>query len=87
MNIKDYKTLNQKVKVIINDFDPIGLIGGGAPEDEYSAQINKIVGVMQKHLDLDSLTEEIYLIFAESFGSNTIGGKEKYKKIAELLLK
>ncbi|MFA5127359.1 MAG: hypothetical protein WC465_05195 [Patescibacteria group bacterium] len=49
------KTLKKKysdrfnfVKELVLSNDPIGLIDGGAPDDEYDTLINNIISVMEK---------------------------------------
>lgn len=82
-NISSYEMTYEKVKSVINKFDPIGLISGGAPEDEYDSQIKKIVSLIQKNAETDNLTEEIYNIFTQSFGKQSVGGKDLYLRIVE----
>ncbi|NOU92565.1 hypothetical protein GC093_04875 [Paenibacillus sp. LMG 31456] len=55
MNI-DIKLLTQ----VINKWDPIGLLAGGAPEDEYSIEIREIA---QKSSLCNSETDLAILIF------------------------
>lgn len=76
-----------KVKSIVNQIDPIGLISSGAPEDEYNNQINEIVGLLQENVEINFLAEEIYKIFVQSFDEETAGDKKIYLKIAEEMTK
>jgi len=54
--IIDTKVLTQ----VINNWDPIGLLAGGAPEDEYSIEIREIV---QKSSSCKSETDLALLIY------------------------
>ena len=83
INLSDYKELYKKVQEIVNDVDPVGLIGGGAPQDEYDSQINKILSLLQKDPEISVLTNEIHKIFVESFGEEMAGDKTKYAQIGE----
>lgn len=56
---------------IINDWDPIGIIAF-SPCDEYLPEINKIEKYLQacEKADVQSLANEIKVIFTDSFGVN-----------------
>lgn len=82
-NLTDYKEMYKKVQQVINSVDPVGLVSGGAPEDEYDSQVNKIITLLQTDLEIETLTEEIHKIFIGSFGEETAGDKAKYLDIAE----
>lgn len=79
----DYKEIKKKIGGVINRLDPINLISGGAPEDEYDGEVEKIIVLVQNNHDVDSLTEKIYSIFVESFGVEMAGDRGKYLEIAQ----
>jgi hypothetical protein len=83
ISILNYKDTYKKVKEVVKSIDPIGLVSGGAPQDEYNSEINKIVSLLQKSFEVSFLAEEIYKIFVEYFGEETAGDKSIYYKIAE----
>ncbi|OPH51881.1 hypothetical protein BC351_34265 [Paenibacillus ferrarius] len=63
MNI-DLEFLSQ----VINDWDPVGLLAGGAPENEYSIEVKEIA---QKSLSCKSETDLaliIYRVFNDRMG-------------------
>jgi hypothetical protein len=41
---KQWKEIEATVRVVILEWDPYGLIGGGAPEDEWDSEIHQIIG-------------------------------------------
>lgn len=62
----NYQELHEKVQNVINDLDPMGLISGGAPGDEYNSEINQVMGLLHRHRDVDTLAKNIYRIFVKS---------------------
>ncbi|WP_164745663.1 DUF1871 family protein [Neobacillus mesonae] len=55
------------VKEIIDEWDPIGLLGMGCPDDEYDPEINDIVGLLSNIKSVDELTVGIQKVFIEWF--------------------
>jgi len=53
---------------IINEYDPVGLLKMGAPEDEYIYEAEEIVRLFQKNISLNDFQTEVRKIFIESFG-------------------
>ncbi|WP_341279092.1 hypothetical protein [Paenibacillus sp. FSL H8-0537] len=48
---------------VINNWDPVGLLEGGAPEDEYSIEIRKIVAQCSLCKSETDLAKLIYTVF------------------------
>lgn len=83
-NLKDIKRL--VVAEIINEWDPIGLFPG-APDDEYHSEIEQIQLALEMSDDSKQIAEEIWSVFAKSFGTDVFQKtKEECKQIAERLL-
>lgn len=78
-----YKNLFSLVKAIVNKNDPIGLLEQGSPADEYDTEIKSIVAAATKCKTVQELQEEIYSIFKDSFGDETVGSKNLYLAIAK----
>ncbi len=72
---------------MINDIDPVGLIGGGAPENEYEGEVSMVVSVQKNMKDHDQnwLEEKIREIFQASFGE-TMRHNESFNVIAKKLI-
>ena len=74
----------------INDADPIGLLEGGAPADEYSPEIGTIVPRVVNAQSVDEVTAVLYEEFVRWFGDDTAGPRHAYEttagKIWEALL-
>jgi hypothetical protein len=76
---KDFELL--KKSIIEND--PIGLIDGGAPDDEYDSYIPKIISDLEGKNNLEEITEIIKNNFSNHFGDQELFDEKKSKIIAE----
>lgn len=84
MNLQ--KIIFKNVQDIINKNDPVGLVCGGAPDDEYHAEIGKIVSILREQSTRDGLAENIRNIFNASFGKDIQVDNDLYLQIADKLL-
>ncbi|WP_409274603.1 DUF1871 family protein [Neobacillus sp. SCS-31] len=66
MNMKEYFL----VKEVIDEWDPIGLLGMGCPDDEYDPEIKDIVKRLSNSNSVDVLTKEIQEVFIKWFGEH-----------------
>ncbi len=64
-----YKRLCQLVKGIIDQWDPVGLLPI-CPPDEYDMEIESIVAIVARDIDMDTLASEIQAVFLEAFGAD-----------------
>lgn len=81
-----YKIIFKNVEKIINENDPIGLVHGGAPDDEYHTEIGKIVILLKNELNQKELAQKISDIFKNSFGEEIQTSDQLYFQIANNLL-
>lgn len=79
--MNNYDLLLKGVRSIVNKHDPIGLISGGAPEDEYDGEIIKITKLFLT--EQTNLAKGISQIFADSFGEEISQSESKYDLIAK----
>ena len=80
----------KKIKNIINEWDPIGLISIHAPDDEYLKEIQNIYNYIYENnnIKIDELSLKIYSIFCESFGNEVFTADvKKCNKIAKKIYK
>ncbi|WP_316571766.1 DUF1871 family protein [Neobacillus sp. YIM B06451] len=63
------------VKEVIDEWDPIGLLGMGCPDDEYDPEINDIVKRLSNITSVDELAQEIQEVFLKWFGENLSTGE------------
>lgn len=59
----------EKAKTIINEWDPIGLLGH-APNDEYEVEIAVIREALKVGLNAQELAKEIQKAFIKQFGDD-----------------
>jgi hypothetical protein len=67
------------VERAINDADPIGLLEGGAPADEYSTEIGSIVPRVANAQSVDEITAVLHEEFVRWFGDDTAGPRQVYE--------
>lgn len=80
------KIIFQNVQEIINKNDPVGLVDGGAPDDEYHTEIWRVVSILREQSEREMLAQEVAEIFKVSFGENTDVNNDQYLQIADKLL-
>ena len=78
MNGSDHKALKhlylEAISVataVINDWDPRGLIAGGAPKDEFEGEVSRIVAKAQEAHTPELLATIIAEVFSSSFEPDT----------------
>lgn len=80
------KIIFQNVQEIINENDPVGLVDGGAPDDEYHTEIGKIVSILREESEREKLAQKVAETFKISFGENTEVNNDQCSLIADKLL-
>ena len=80
--INQQTSLYHKIMEVVVKADPIGLLAGGAPNDEYDSEINRIIVGIKDISDEKSVLEVIYKVFVDSFGESA-GIVENYKELAK----
>ena len=83
---KQYTNRFSQIVTILNQIDPIGLIGGGSPLDEYEGEAGKILSHINSTMDEEDAFVKVKGIFNDSF-SNPEVEDGIYKKIAVEVLK
>lgn len=78
---KDFKQINK----IVLKHDPIGLVDGGAPDDEYDDRVMQIVSALQRINDSGALANEILKIFGKEFDLKEVSFK-KCQRIAKSII-
>lgn len=78
-----------RLKKILNEVDPIGLIDFDTPEslNEYDPEIKEILKQDISLMNNRELGESIYMIFVEFFSEELVGSKDKYELIADRYIK
>ena len=73
-----YQHLVAAVERAINEADPIGLLAGGAPSDEYAPEIGTIVPLLANANRPDDVTGVLHGEFLRWFGEGTAGPRQAY---------
>jgi len=66
------------VERAINEADPIGLLAGGAPSDEYASEIGTIIPLLANTHRPDDVTGVLHGEFLRWFGEGTAGLRHAY---------
>lgn len=74
-----YQALVAAVERAINETDPMGLLEGGAPADEYSPEIGTIVPRIVNAQSVDEVTTILHEEFLRWFGDDTAGPRRPYE--------
>ncbi|MBI2668983.1 hypothetical protein HYX14_04015 [Candidatus Woesearchaeota archaeon] len=65
--------------MIVNKYDPVGLLKIGCPADEYDPEIKRIAPVLGIAANVKDFHQEVYLIFIDLFDKRTAGSKKIIK--------
>ncbi len=76
------KPLKKRVLDIISKHDPIRLISGGAPIDEYTPEAEVISKGLVKAKSLDEINTLVHRTFVDLFDNYLAGKKESYKRLS-----
>jgi len=74
-----YQDLVAAVEGAINEADPIGLLAGGAPLDEYAPEIGTIIPLLANAHRPDDVTGVLHGQFLRWFGDGTAGPRQAYE--------
>jgi hypothetical protein len=77
-----YQVLAAAIERAINEADPIGLLQGGAPADEYGSEIGTILPRIANAKQPDDVTDVLHEEFLRWFGNETAGPRHTYKAAA-----
>ena len=72
---KDFKL----VRILMNEFDPCGLIALGSPVDEYDHLTNKVLGLRYRKESSDKIKETILFELTNYFGEDIKSLEEPYR--------
>ena len=76
---KRYQDLVAAVERAINEADPLGLLAGGAPSDEYAQEIGTITPLLENAHGPDDVTGVLHGEFLRWFGEGTAGPRRAYE--------
>ena len=75
---KEFVELRETIETILRRHDPIGLIGMGAPEDEYDPEVGTILPRLKEATTEDQLKGIVHAEFVRWFGAETAGPVDLY---------
>jgi len=75
----DHHGLVATIECAINEADPLGLLEGGAPSDEYAPEIGTILPRLANAQQADDVTGVLHEEFVRWFGESTAGPRQAYE--------
>lgn len=75
----------EKVKSVIDEWDPVGLLSSHCPPDEYDDISAELAKIMTRNINVETLGNEIYNIFVRDFGGTFDKSAEECRSIAREL--
>lgn len=82
-----YQDIVVAIERAIDDADPIGLLEGGAPADEYGPEIGTIVPRVTSAQSVEEVTTILHEEFQRRFGDDTAGSRDAYEAPAREIWK
>jgi hypothetical protein len=64
---KSVRGQRDELLTLVNGWDPAGLIGAGAPRDEYDSLVDRLLGVLSRKAGKDEVTEFLERELGEHF--------------------
>lgn len=77
-----YQALRAAVERVVNEADPVGLLEGGAPADEYSPELGTIVPRVAKAQSVEEVTTVLHEEFVRWFGGDNASPRDAYDTAA-----
>ncbi|MBK7383441.1 MAG: hypothetical protein IPI81_08900 [Flavobacteriales bacterium] len=83
-NIRNlYRHRLSHLRSLVNQRDPIGLIEGGAPIDEYDMEVGAVLVGLNRDLSEEAVLDLVSGVFEHFFGDDGIAGpKEAYRPLS-----
>ncbi len=75
--------IRERMREIMNRYDPLRLLRMGAPDDEYVPEIKRIIPKLRRAATVEQLQEVVYQTFVDMFDQQMAGPKENYRKMSE----
>ncbi len=77
--------LRERVRDVVNKYDPIRLLRMGAPTDEYDLEIQQILPLLSTVGSASEFHDKVHDIFVRMFTDKVAGPKDHYSQLSEEL--
>src|SRR2546427_12432634 len=78
-----FAALREAVSQALREADPIGLIRGGAPRDEYDPEVGTILPRLRGVSSAEDIQSIVHEEFVSWFGGKTAGSFDHYQRAAQ----
>jgi len=79
----NFVALREAISQALRETDPIGLIGGGAPPDEYDPEVGTILPRLRDATSASDIHRIVHEEFVHWFGEDTAGAPAAYEQAAQ----
>lgn len=79
----EYPSLYVAVAGALRETDPLGLISGGAPNDEYEPEVSTVSPRLREARAVDDVRRILHEEFVHWFGADIAGAADNYAKAAQ----
>ena len=80
---RDYLKLESQVADILREHDPVSLISGGAPDDEYSLEVGFILPCLREAESAADVSRLVRAEFIRCFSTEMAGPLSIYEPVGE----
>jgi hypothetical protein len=84
---EEYEEGIRILRTAVASWDPFGLLGGGAPEDEWDEEIASLLPKIQRAKTPADVAREIAVVFGGGIGGTSISIKETSDVAANIFLR
>jgi cold shock protein len=67
-----YKDLLKSISAAVSQVDPMGLLAGGSPPDEYSAEVSQLAPRVSRAASREDTAAAVSEVFTEAFGPSSV---------------
>jgi tetratricopeptide (TPR) repeat protein len=82
---RTYTDLIEQVPGVIAEADPMELLAGGAPPDEYEPEVRALIPKLDQAPDLVSLERVVTELFTNAFGQSCAGDHQRLRTVSQHL--
>lgn len=77
---QEYRSFYEALTLLLADYDPMGLVGGGAPYNEYDIEVDVILLRLNEAVSPDMLGQIMYEAFVQCFGRTFVRPDEQHSE-------
>ena len=80
---ESYRLAYAELSRLVEEADPIGLVAGGAPADEYGPEVSTILAGIRECASVESVQQMVHAVFVRWFGEDIAGHVSNYSDLSK----